>query len=94
MRDNGLRAIVKYRIRIPQGFRMVRNRPAQLELGSRSSSYFSEHTDIMRDRIAIDSRLVLPVELIQPYDYVELVNLQRDISRHFLRRIVLESVRR
>ena len=94
MRNQGVRMIIKYRIKIPQGRRMVRNRPAQLELGRRSSSYFSEHSDVMRDRIAIDARLVLPVELIQPYDYVELVNLQRDISRHFFRRIVLENVRR
>ena len=96
LRGRGIRKVIKYRIKMPKGYRMERGRPSRVELGRRNSSYFTEHTNVMRDRISIDDRLVLPVELIQPCDYVELVDLQSDIARHFLRRIVLsnESLRR
>ena len=91
LRSESVRKVVKYRIKCPKGFRMDRRRPSRVELGRRNSSYFAEHSDVMRDQISIDARLVLPVELIQTCDYVELMNLQRDIARHFRRRIVLSN---
>ena len=91
LRSRSVRKTIKYRIKMPRGYSMVKNRPSRIELGRRSSSYFSEHYNIMRDQLSIDARLVLPAELIQPYDYVELVNLQRDIARRFRSRIVLSN---
>ena len=91
LRAKGIRKVIKYRIKMPKGYRMEMRHPSRIELGRRNSSYFSEHSDAMRDQISIDTRMVLPVELIQPCDYVELVNLQRDIIRHFRDRIVISN---
>lgn len=91
LRSRNIRKITKYRIRMPRGYRMDKSRQTRVELGRRSSSYFSEHSNVMRDQLSIDTRLVMPAELIQPYDYVELVNLQRDIARRFRSRIVLSN---
>ena len=91
LREVGKRIVFKYRIKFPQDYRIERRQWSRVELGRRSSSYFTEHSDAMRDQLSIDSLLVLPVELIQPCDYVELVNLQRDLKRHFGRRIVISG---
>ena len=64
---------------------------ADVELGRRNSGYFVEHTTVNRDRIVIDAKLALPVELIQPQDYVELVNLQKDLSSLSAKRIILKA---
>ena len=89
LRASSIRKTIKYRIKLPKGCRVDRRRPSRVELGRRNSSYFAEHSDVMRDQLSIDARLVLPVELIQPCDYVELLNLERDVARHFRRRILL-----
>ena len=70
---------------------MARRPQSRVELGRRSSGYFTEHSNVIRDQLAIDALLVLPVELVQPCDYVELVNLQRDLKKHFGRRIVISG---
>ena len=91
LRSQGVRKEVKYRIKLPAGCRVERRRPPRIELGRRNSSYFAEHSTITSGQVSIDARLVLPTELIQPCDYVELMNLQRDLVRHFRRRIVLSN---
>ena len=91
LRGRGKRIVLKYRIKFPHGYRIGRRPQSRVELGRRSSGYFTEHSDVIRDQLSIDALLVLPVELIQPCDYVELVNLQRDLKRHFDRRIVLSG---
>ena len=91
LREHGRRLVLKYRIKFPRKYRMVRHPQARVELGRRSSSYFTEHSNVIRGQLSIDALLVLPVELVQPFDYVELVNLQRDLKRHFGRRIVLSG---
>ena len=89
LRNSSIRTVLKYRIEVPAEFTLEQRRPARVELGRRSSGYFTENTSFLQNRIAIDSRLVLPAELIQPCDYVELVDLQRDLVRPSARRIVL-----
>ena len=91
IREQGRRIVFKYRIKFPHGYRMERRPQARVELGRRSSGYFTEHSNVIRDRLSVDALLVLPTELILPCDYVELVNLQRDLKRHFDRRIVLSG---
>ena len=38
-----------------------------------------------------DTKLTLPVELVQPHDYIELVDLQRDLNSLSRRRVLLEA---
>ena len=91
LRGRGRRIVFKYRIKFPHGYRMERPPQSRVELGRRSSGYFTEHSNAIRDQLSIDALLVLPVELIQPCDYVELVDLQRDLKKHFDRRIVISG---
>lgn len=92
LRGKNFRCILKYRIELPPGYAVDRSRESRIDIGKRNSGYFTEHFSVVRNRIIIDSRLMLPAELIQPWDYVELADLQRDLIRHTGRRIVLTRV--
>ena len=94
LRERASRTVLKYRIEFPNGYQVVRRRMADIEFGRRNSGYFFEHSAVNRDRIELDAKLVLPVELIQPQDYVELVNLQRDLNSLSARRIILKATTR
>ena len=91
LRSRGRRIVFKYRIKFPHGYRMEQRPQSRVELGRRSSSYFTEHSNVIRDQLSVDALLVLPVELVQPCDYVELVELQRGLRQHFDRRIVISG---
>lgn len=91
LRRRASRITLRYRIDFPDGYRVVRRRPADLEIGRRNSGYFIEHSAVERNRIVINAKLVLPVELIQPQDYVELVNLQSELDSLSSKRIILKA---
>ncbi len=91
LRNRAIRRVLEYRIEFPDGFQVVRRRPAKIELGRRNSGYFVEYFAINRNKIVITSTLTLPAELILPQDYVELVHLQRDLNSLSSRRIILAT---
>lgn len=91
LRSRASRNVLKYRIDFPDGYRVVRRRMPDIELGRRNSGYFIEHSSVNRERIDIDAKLVLPVELILPQDCVEVVNLQRELNSLSARRIILKA---
>ena len=88
-RSRSVRNIVRYRIEFPDGFRVAGYRPSVTEAGRRSSGYFTEHFNVTRNRISLEAGVSLPVEMIQPADYVEIVDLDRLIRRPAARTIVL-----
>ena len=89
LRGRSVRRVVKYRIEFPDGFRVAGFRPAATEAGRRNSGYFTEHFSVTRNRIGLEATISLPVEMIPPSDYVELVNLDRVIRRPAARTIIL-----
>ncbi len=91
MRSRAVRRKLKYRIEFPNGFRVVKGRPPFTELGRRNSGYYIEHYSVTRDRIELDTQIVLPVEFIAACDYVELVDLESALLRPGARRILLSG---
>ena len=91
MRSYAVRRELKYRIEFPNGFNVVKQRPPVTELGRRNSGYYIERYSVTRNRIDLDTKLVLPVEFIAVCDYVELVDLESALLRPGTRRILLSG---
>ena len=80
---------VKYAITLPENCHVVRCRPARELLGKRNRAHYLADTLEKRGMLVIDTKLRLPVELVQPLDYNELVDLQRDLNSLSHRRVIL-----
>ena len=61
-----------------------------LSLGRRNSAYYQADTVEKRGMLVIDTKLTLPIELVQPHDYIELVDIQRELNSLSRRRVLLE----
>ena len=85
------RLSMEYRIELPAGYRVVDARPERIELGRFGSAGYYEYREMSGDTLLIDSGLSLPVEWIRPLDYVELISLQRELTRLAARRVILRS---
>ena len=94
MRAWAVNKSVKYTISYPDNWQVVRRRPPRELLGKRSGAYYQSNIVEKRGVLMIDTVLSLPVELIRPEDYIELVRLQRDLNSLSFRRIVLEPERK
>ena len=76
-------------ITLPENCHVVRRRPARELLGERNRAYYLADTVSKRGMLIIDTKLLLPVELVMPHDYIELVNMQRDLNSLSRRRVIL-----
>ncbi len=89
LRSQAVDKAVKYVITLPENCHVVRRRPAREQLGKRNRAHYLADTVEKRGMLIIDTKLRLPVELVQPTDYIELVNLQRDLNSLSRRRVIL-----
>ena len=90
LRARAVNKSVKYAISYPDNWRVVRRRPPHELFGKRSGAYYQSNIVEKRGMLMIDTILSLPVELIRPEDYIELVRMQRDLNSLSFRRVVLE----
>ena len=89
LRSHAVDRSVRYEISLPENCHVIRRRPARERLGKRNRACYQADTVEKRGMLTIDTQLTLPVELVQPLDYNELVDLQRDLNSLSHRRVIL-----
>ena len=66
---------------LPRGFELLPGRPEKIERSRYGSFSFSERFSKLGDRVRLESRIILPVELVSPADFAGLEEWVKTVSR-------------
>ena len=80
-RNSAKQLSLSYTVILPRGFDLLSDRPEKIERSRYGSFSFSERFTKLGDRVRLESRVILPVELVSPADFSGLEEWVNTVSR-------------
>lgn len=90
-RGKSEKTLFEYRIELPENFVPLGLGPERFELGRPGSAAFFRRMEEIPGAIRLEYSLTLPVESLPPAEYGRLVELQKELSKLSMSRIILKQ---